>query len=93
MALVVDCSVTMSWCFRDEATRYTEDVFDRLRGEPAVVPAIWPLEVANTLLVAERRGRITGAEGMAPLASARRAARLCAERSMRNALARSLRPK
>ena len=64
MALVVDCSVTMSWCFRDEATRYTEDVFDRLRGEPAVVPAIWPLEVANTLLVAERRGRITGAEAL-----------------------------
>lgn len=64
MAFVVDCSVTMSWCFRDEATRYTEEVFDRLRSEPAVVPSIWPLEVVNTLLVAERRGRITQAEGL-----------------------------
>lgn len=61
---VVDCSVTMSWCFRDEATQYTEAVFDRLRSEPAAVPAIWSLEVANTLLVAQRRGRITQAEAL-----------------------------
>ena len=59
MAFVVDSSVTMSWCFADEATDYTESVLDRLRDLPAVVPAIWPLEVSNVLLVGERRRRIT----------------------------------
>ncbi len=58
MAFVVDASVTMSWCFEDEATPYTESVLERLRGSSAVAPAIWPLEIANILLLGERRGRI-----------------------------------
>lgn len=62
MAFVVDASVTMSWCFADEATPYTEAVLTRLDGESAIVPTIWPLEVANVLLVAERRGRLTKAQ-------------------------------
>ena len=33
-----------------------------LADEEAVVPALWQLEVANVLLVAERRGRITEAQ-------------------------------
>ncbi len=59
---VVDTSVVMAWCFEDEATEATEAVLDRLRDEEAVVPAIWPLEVANVLLVAERRGRLSEAQ-------------------------------
>ena len=59
MAFIMDNSVTMSWCFMDEATEYTESVLNRLRGSSAVVPAIWPLEVSNVLLLAERRQRIT----------------------------------
>ena len=58
MAFVVDASVTMSWCFEDEATPYTESVLERLRESRAEAPAIWPLEVANILLLGERRGRI-----------------------------------
>ena len=58
MAFVVDASVTISWCFDDEATPYTESVLERLRESEAVAPAIWPLEVANILLLGERRGRI-----------------------------------
>lgn len=61
MAFVVDASVTMAWCFEDEATPYTDGVLDRLRTTRAVVPALWPLEVANVLLVAERRGKLTEA--------------------------------
>jgi predicted nucleic acid-binding protein len=35
-------------------------VLDRLKsGEQALVPAFWSVEVLNTLLVGERRGRIT----------------------------------
>lgn len=62
MEFVLDMSVTMSWCFEDEATPYTEATLDRLQGATAVVPSIWPLEVANVLLSAERRGRLTEAQ-------------------------------
>lgn len=58
MTFVVDASVTMSWCFYDEATPYTESVLEKLRESSAAVPTIWPLEVANILLLGERRGRI-----------------------------------
>ncbi|HEY5230790.1 MAG TPA: type II toxin-antitoxin system VapC family toxin, partial [Galbitalea sp.] len=59
---VIDTSLAMAWCFEDEATPPTEAVLDRLREDQAVVPAIWPLEIANVLLVAERRGRLTEAQ-------------------------------
>lgn len=62
MAFVLDASVAMAWCFADEATEYTESLLDSPRGTLATVPAIWPLEVANVLLVAERRGRLTQAQ-------------------------------
>lgn len=58
---VIDTSVTMAWCFEDEATDATEALLDRLHDEHAAVPAIWPLEVANVLLVAERRRRVSEA--------------------------------
>jgi predicted nucleic acid-binding protein len=59
---VIDSSVAMAWCFEDEASDATDAVLDRLNEECAVVPAIWPLEVANVLLVAERRGRLSEAQ-------------------------------
>lgn len=59
---VIDASLTMAWCFEDEATDETDALLERLRAEPAIVPEIWPLEVANVLLVAERRGRVSEAE-------------------------------
>ena len=59
---VVDNSVVMTWCFEDETTAYGDSVLDRLSKTTAVVPAIWPLEVTNVLLVAERRGRLAAAD-------------------------------
>lgn len=59
---VVDNSVVMAWCFEDEASVYSEHVLDRLRETQALVPPIWPLEVANVLLIAERRNRLTEAQ-------------------------------
>jgi predicted nucleic acid-binding protein len=59
---VIDTSVAMAWCFEDEATDATDAVLDRLRDDHGVVPAIWPLEVANVLLAAERRGRLSEAQ-------------------------------
>jgi len=59
---VVDNSVVMSWCFRDAGDGYAEGVLDLLATGAALVPAIWPLEVANVLAAAERRGRLTEAD-------------------------------
>ena len=58
MTFVVDASVTLAWCFGDEGSELAERVLDRLAGEEALAPAIWPLEVANALRTAERRGRL-----------------------------------
>jgi predicted nucleic acid-binding protein len=62
MSFVVDASVTMAWCFDDEATDFTDDVLDRLRTDEAVVPALWQLEVADVMLSSERRGRLSEAQ-------------------------------
>jgi predicted nucleic acid-binding protein len=59
MAFVLDCSTAMAWCFEDEAGEYADRILDRLNRSPAVVPAIWMLEVANVLLTAQRKRRIT----------------------------------
>ena len=61
-ALIIDCSITMAWCFADEATDETARIQDRLVTEAALVPAHWPLEVANVLVMAERRRRIAAAD-------------------------------
>ncbi len=58
MTFVLDCSVTMAWVFPDEATEETARLRDALREGRAFVPSLWPVEVANVLLVATRRGRI-----------------------------------
>jgi predicted nucleic acid-binding protein len=60
---VLDASVTLAWCFPDESTAYTESVLDLLAGGgESTAPALWPFEVANALLMAERRKRITTAQ-------------------------------
>ena len=55
---VLGCSVTMAWCFDDEATDYTNSIRDSLALMRAVVPALWPIEVANATIVGERRKRL-----------------------------------
>jgi predicted nucleic acid-binding protein len=59
MAFVLDCSVTMAWVFPDEASESTDALRESLLTYRAVVPVLWPVEVANVLLVATRRGRVT----------------------------------
>ena len=58
--IVLDASVTLSWCFPDEQTPAAMRVLDLLKaGDQALVPAFWCSEVLNSLLVAERKGRIS----------------------------------
>jgi predicted nucleic acid-binding protein len=60
---VLDASVAVAWCFEDESAKFTEGVLDLLStGAEALVPSIWPLEIANALLVAEKRKRIALAQ-------------------------------
>ena len=63
-SFVVDNSVVMSWCFKDEISRYADAVLDRLKESKAFVPSIWPLEVVNVLLVAERKKRLRQADSV-----------------------------
>lgn len=59
MRLVLDCSVAMSWAFDEERDAYSDAVLDLMEKGEAWVPAIWPLEVTNCLLVGERTRRLT----------------------------------
>jgi predicted nucleic acid-binding protein len=59
--LVLDASVALAWCFKNEATAAADTVLERLATETASVPAIWHLEIANVLVMSERRRRITPA--------------------------------
>lgn len=65
MEFVLDGSVTMAWYFADESNAYADSVLTKLGTARAFVPALWPLEVANTLVVGERRKRSTQAQAAA----------------------------
>jgi predicted nucleic acid-binding protein len=56
---VIDASVTVAWCFLDETTPASVALLERLQSAEAWVPGLWRAEVANVLLAAERRRRIS----------------------------------
>lgn len=56
---VIDNSIVMCWCFGDQADDFTWSVLERVRESSAVAPAIFPLELGNALVVAERRKKLT----------------------------------
>ena len=55
MPWVFDTSIAAAWCFEDERTPETELLHERLETDPATVPGIFPLEIANALTQAIRR--------------------------------------
>ena len=56
---VVDASVAVTLGLPDEDSGFAEEVFARVREDGAIVPAVWPIEIANIHTVAVRRGRIS----------------------------------
>ncbi len=54
---VLDCSVAISWFMPDELC--DSSLLDLVAEKGAIVPSLWPLEVGNVLLIAERKKRIT----------------------------------
>jgi predicted nucleic acid-binding protein len=61
-AFVLDASLTIAWFFEDEASDYAQEVENSLPSASAIVPLLWPIEVANALIVGERRKRTTEAK-------------------------------
>ncbi|UKO98161.1 type II toxin-antitoxin system VapC family toxin [Nostoc sp. UHCC 0870] len=59
MQFVLDCSVGISWCLVDENNDYANAILAIMPDAEVFVPGIWLLEIANVLLVAERRKRMT----------------------------------
>lgn len=59
MSFVLDASVTLTWCFSDEATEHSNAVMRSLRTSRAIVPALWVYEIENALVSGVRRKRIT----------------------------------
>ncbi len=59
---VLDASFAITWFFEDEASQETDRLFDEVGDRGAIVPNLWHIELANVLLQAEKRGRITAAE-------------------------------
>jgi len=59
LPFVLDASVTASWLFPDEQHPAALEARRRTLGESVLVPLHWWFEIRNTLLFAERRGRIS----------------------------------
>jgi predicted nucleic acid-binding protein len=58
VSLVLDSSATLAWIYSDETTATIRQLFDDVAENGATVPTLWRLEIANSLTVAVRRGRI-----------------------------------
>lgn len=60
---VADASVAVAWVHPAQATPETTAMLDAVAdGATLEVPALWPMEVANALLVLARRGKLNDNE-------------------------------
>jgi predicted nucleic acid-binding protein len=60
---IADSSVGVAWAVPSQASDTSDNLLDQVAtGTPLVVPALWPFEVANSLLVLLRRKRILAPE-------------------------------
>jgi len=58
----MDCSVSASWFLRDETNEEARKILTMVEDHELVVPPLWPIEMANVLVIAERKKRITAAD-------------------------------
>lgn len=56
---ILDCCVAMAWFFADERNDYAAEIFAAMPFCLAHIPQHWRLEIGNTSMVGERRGRCT----------------------------------
>ena len=62
MAFVIDNSVVCGWFLANQSTGYTDAIAKRLLDDTAVAPALWPLELANVLKTACKRGAMIASQ-------------------------------
>ncbi len=62
MPFVLDASIAACWAFDDEDHPVAALALERIRADEAVAPSLWWFEVRNTLIVNERRGRLSEAD-------------------------------
>ena len=64
--LIVDASMAVAWVHPGQATPQTDALLAKVgQGTNVVVPALWPVEIANVLLVLERLDKLTAEIGRA----------------------------
>ena len=61
MTLVIDASVAIAWIAADEINAYADGALNACGSDPAIVPQLGYWEIANTLLVFERKRRLRNA--------------------------------
>lgn len=61
---VLDASLALAWALPDEASTYSDAVLGQVAASGALVPGLWPHEMANGLLMAQKRRRYTTAQRM-----------------------------
>jgi hypothetical protein len=59
MPFVLDASIAACWAFDEEDHPVAALALARVRTDEARVPSLWWFQVRNTLIVSERRGRLT----------------------------------
>lgn len=62
LSFVVDASITLAWCSKDEHTASVLALLEHARTVKLHVPAIWPVEVANVFSVMRRKNRLSQLE-------------------------------
>ena len=65
MPFVLDVSIAACWRFDDEDHPIAAQALELIRTDEGRVPSLWWFEIRNTLIVNERRGRITEADATA----------------------------
>lgn len=66
---VLDVRVSLAWIVSTQGTPYTSGVLQRMPTAVAATPASWPLELAQAVLLAERRGSLTPVQSAQKLAT------------------------
>lgn len=66
MEVVIDSSLALAWALPDESSARADRLLGRLTAQDVLwVPALWWYEIANALMMAERRRRIKEADRLA----------------------------
>jgi len=65
MDWILDASIALAWALPDETSLQADRFLSRVSAKDVLwVPPLWWYEVANALIIAERRKRLTEADGI-----------------------------